>query len=460
MASESLADARAKAGELQVFPADPPADDAAMRRLAYWATRYTPLSSPWQGESGTDGFFLDVTGAVHLFGSEEKLLADLQKRLADFGLPSRVAITDTPGAGWAITHFHRSPKVVLPSGKETEALTPLPIAALRLSQETKRTLQRLGFKRIGMLIDKPRAPFAARFERELLLRLDRARGLLSEPLNYMAPPPSYRSLRHLMEPIVSQTAIVTVATRLMEDLVPALTRDCVGARSLRLDLYRVDGEVPSIDIGLSLPTCNPAHVARLINLKLERIVETIDAGFGFEAASLTVTATEAMQARQTEFVTTFDGCEKTERVAALVDSLRQRLGPKSVRQLKPVASHIPERAEARSAPTIAKDAWPKPDDGRPRPLLLLAKAEPADVIAAVPEGPPQRFRWRGKVHGVAHAQGPERIASEWWRHQSPRPTRDYYLVEDDRGRRFWLYREGLYGRSDGVRGWFVHGLFA
>jgi protein ImuB len=62
------------------------------------------------------------------------------------------------------------------------------------------------------------------------------------------------------------------------------------------------------------------------------------------------------------------------------------------------------------------------------------------------------------MHGIAHAQGPERIAGEWWRER--RPTRDYYIVEDEAGRRFWLYREGLHGRETSAPRWFVHGLFA
>ena len=74
---ETLADARAKAGRVQTRAVDTTADDAALRRLALWATRYTPTASPWSEENGADGLFLDIEGAAHLFGGEEKLLADL-----------------------------------------------------------------------------------------------------------------------------------------------------------------------------------------------------------------------------------------------------------------------------------------------------------------------------------------------------------------------------------------------
>jgi protein ImuB len=457
-----LADARAKVERLQVHAVDPGADDAALKRLALWATRYTPVASPWSESEGADGFFLDVSGAAHLFGGEENLLADLDERLADFGLSARLAIADTAGAAWALSRFHPLPVIALPSGQETEALAPLPVEALRLSSDTCTTLRRLGFKRVGDLLDKPRAPFAARFEKELLMRLDQALGHAAEPRLSVVPPPIYHSIRYLPDPVITTDAVVAIAARLMQDLTHALIRDGVGARALRLSLFRVDGEASVVAIGLSMPTYDVAHVARLIELKLERMAGAIDAGFGFETVGLAVMATEPMTSRQNDLITSAES-DRRERFAALIDSLTQRLGPQSVRQIKPIASHLPERAEAPCAVSLEGDntsLWPISGETCPRPIFLLPHAEPADVIALVPEGPPQRFRWRGVMHSVARAQGPERIASEWWRHRPPSPTRDYYLVEDQDGRRFWLYREGLYGRETRAARWFVHGLFA
>jgi protein ImuB len=457
-----LADARAKAEFLQVRDADPAADDAALRRLALWATRYTPTASPWNEDNGADGFFLDITGAAHLFGGEEKLLADLAARLRkNFGLPARLAVADTPGAAWALSRFHKTPSFVLPCGQEAATLTPLPIAALRLAPETRATLRRLGFKTIGSLLDKPRAPFAARFPTELLRRVDQALGRIDEPLVPVIAPPVYHSLRYLIEPIFTHDAIIAHANRLMATLVHVLTRDDVGARALRLCLYNVDGAVETIDIGLTLPTRDVAHVARLIELKLEALAATCDAGFGFEAIGLAVSCAEPMPARQTELTSASEDGDRTERCANLIDALRQRLGPHSVRHFEPVASHLPERAEV--LPTIDGEApaWRPEPEQKPRPLLLLPHAEPAeDVTALVPDGPPRRFSWRGVTYDVTGAQGPERIGAEWWRHREPKPTRDYYLVEDSAGHRFWLFREGLYGRETTAARWFVHGLFA
>src|SRR5262249_52828233 len=85
---EALADARAKAENLQVRAADPAADDAALQRLALWATRYTPAVATFDEKGGRDGLFLDVAGASHLFGGEAKLIADLAARLPPFRPPA------------------------------------------------------------------------------------------------------------------------------------------------------------------------------------------------------------------------------------------------------------------------------------------------------------------------------------------------------------------------------------
>ena len=131
-----------------------------------------------------------------------------------------------------------------------------------------------------------------------------------------------------------------------------------------------------------------------------------------------------------------------------------------------VESHIPERA-VELAP-YAGDTGPSKatSPSAPghvlvdRPIRLFRDPEPVEVTAEVPEGPPASFRWRRASHRVAGAEGPERIAPEWWREPQGAAARDYYRVEDEDGRRYWLFREGAYDGSGVMPGWFMHGLFA
>jgi len=459
VAGELLSNARSKVLDLQSRAADPAADDAALRRLALWCLRYTPLVAPWDEENGADGLFLDITGCAHLFGGEAGLLADLAGSLRRFSLRPRLAIADTPGAAWALTRYGKADSMIVPSSGTESALQGLPLAALRLSEETQVLLRRLGFRRIGDVIHQPRAPLAARFDAQFLNRLDQALGRAPEPLSPLAPPPVYRAQAMFAEAITTQEHVVEAAARLLHDLAEDLARDGVGARKLRLLLFRMDGEVLSLTIGLAAASRDARHIASLIALRLDRLPRGLEADFGFEAAGVHVLTAERMPERQT-LLAVADDIADPAGLARLIDRLEQRLGAGAVRRLHPHQSHIPERAViVRRAGDGSSAEWTSDVPSSTRPLLLLARPEAAEVVALIPEGPPRQFRWRGVLRQVAQTEGPERIAGEWWRQTDNEIERDYYVVEDAAGRCFWLYRAGLYGRGDATPQWFVHGVF-
>jgi protein ImuB len=267
-----------------------------------------------------------------------------------------------------------------------------------------------------------------------------------------------------LEPITSEAHVLEAARHLLSQVVPDLERDDVGARALRMLLFRVDGGVVELDLGLAAPSRDIAHMLSLMALRLERKASGFDAEFGFEAAAMHVVTADRLGARQSG-MHIGDSESQPEALAQLIDRVRQRLGPDAVRQLRPRQSHIPERAER---PAAADPSWggakpisngelANPPEGA-RPLLLLQQPEATEVIASVPDGPPRQFRWRGVTHQVLDAEGPERITPEWWR-RTEANERDYYMVEDTEGHRFWLYRDGLYGGEAAPR-WFVHGVFA
>ncbi len=467
---ELLSNARAKALDLQVRDADPTADAAALARLAIWALRYTPIVATYDAASGADGLFLEITGCAHLFGGEATMLADIRRRLVAGGLAPRLGIADTAGAAWAMSHYAPDGSIIAP-GAQAQALQGLPLAALRLPADALSLLRRLGLRRIGEIMAQPRAPFAARFEADLLGRLDQALGRTPEPLTPVEPPPCYRAQTSFLEPIFSAEHVLVAAERLLQETCRQMLEDGAGARLVRLILFRVaaregraDETVIRLDIGLAAPSRDAAHIARLLALRLERLGEgVLDTDFGFEAAALHVLVAEPLADMQ-EALRLGARHHDPHAVTGLVDRLRQRLGPGAVRALIPHHSHVPELAErcVTPAPGLAEEAqevWAADLPVGPRPPLLLSQPEAAEVIALIPDGPPRQFRWRGVLYQVVEAQGPERIGPEWWR-RTGEPTRDYYLVEDGKGRRFWIYRAGPYAPDAPKPSWYVHGVFA
>ena len=163
--------------------AEPQADAQALEALADWCVRFSPAVAP----DAPDGLFLDITGVAHLWDGEAEMMADLRGRLAENGLPFRLAVADTAGAAWALAHFGAD-GTIAPPGGQADLLKPLPPAALRLDPGAAAQIERLGLRRIGQLADMPRAPFGRRFGQAALDRLDQALGRAPEALTYRRPP--------------------------------------------------------------------------------------------------------------------------------------------------------------------------------------------------------------------------------------------------------------------------------
>jgi protein ImuB len=443
-----LADARAMVPALQVHAADPAADARLLEDLAAWCERYTPYVAIDRSHAFDPGgaLWLDVTGCAHLFGGEAALRADLLARLHRQDLSAAAAIADTPGAAWAVARYGDAP--IVPRGGARTALASLPVAALRLDPEVVHMLERLGLERIEALDPLPRRGLVARFGDALTMRLDQAQGQVAEPISPRPPPPAYRAQLTFAEPLAHAEALAPVTRRLLAELCSALAAASLGARRLTLAFYRVDNSTAAVAIGTSRPCRDARQLERLFAEKLERV----DLGFGIERALLEAAVVEPLLPEPLAWRAMGAGdLDQARDLAPLVDRLSNRLGRDAVTQLMPQASHIPERAQRRLPALCPGAAVPFPADRRhgaapSRPLRLLARPEPIEAVAPLPDEPPVLFRWRRAVHKVRAVRGPERLAPEWWREPDVDPalaTRDYFAVEDTEGGRFWLFREGL-----------------
>lgn len=465
-----LADARALEPGLQVVEADPVADARALAGLADWCGRYTP----WTATHGEDCILLDITGCAHLFGGEAGLARDLIERLTAIGYAGSLAVADTPGAAWAISRMGGGygpaggplGEALIPPGGSDAALAGLPVAGLRLDPATVEGLERLGLRRIGDLAALPRGSLAARFGPEVLRRVDQALGRAAEPVSPRRPVPVHLARMVFPEAIGRTEDVSAALERLLAKLCAGLEEAQHGARRVELALYRVDGGVDRQTIGTSRPSRRPQHLFRLLAGRLDRI----DAGFGIEVAVLSALVTEPLGARQIGFGEAGGASGDDTPLDDLVDRLAGRLGRNAVVRPVPFESHLPERAVAMrpamdgpvTDPEALQDkesgAWPD----RLRPVRLLPVPEPIEVTAPIPDDPPVLFRRGRIVHRVVRADGPERLSPEWWQDvpagaEANRP-RDYYRVEDTKGRRFWLYRAGLYDPATPPR-WYLHGVF-
>lgn len=446
-----LADARARVPGLGVFEHDPEADQTLLQWLVDMCNRYTPSCALHPPET----IMLDISGVEHLYGGEQNLLVDLKRRLTKLGLSSRISMGITPDSARARARFN------------CQDIYSLPVEALDIDFAAVAALRKAGLKSIGDLAVRPRPPLAARFGKLCTLRLAR---LLEEEDPRISPVPALlpiRTQRRFAEPLVNSEAVLVILSELAAEAAVLLAERGEGGRCFGARLFRSDGHVAQLSIETSAPTRNPKLLDRLFRERIDALADPLDPGFGYDMITLDILHAELLANLQ---VGIRDSTDARDDLHTLVDRLSTRLGKQKVNRFQPRESHIPERAAVlrNVLSGMPEGRWQEAEPGEPplRPLILFEPPQPVEVTAVdVPDGPPASFRWRRQTYRIVLAEGPERIEPEWWRYAKgyqPQPailTRDYYRVEEKEGRRFWLFRKGLYGEADRP-GWYIHGAFA
>jgi protein ImuB len=441
-----LADARALISSLQVFDDNPKLPEKILHALAGWCIRYTNIVTV----DPPEGLKLDVTGCAHLWGGEKNYIRDINLQLKNLGYDVRAVIADTVGAAWAIAHYGEVSPVIEP-GEHRKALLRLPVSALRLKTELIERLQKLGLRQIKNIDGMPRSAMIRRFGPELMNRLAQAFGDDEEILHPVFPAAPYRERLPCLEPIVTSTGIEIALQRLLDAICMRLQKENKGIRKAVFTGYRIDGKIEKIEIGTHRATFNSKHLFKLFEIK----ISTIEPALGIDLFMLEALKTEKLSPRQEILWESVSGLLDIG-FSELMDRLTNRFGPECIHRYVPAEHHWPERSfrNASSLLETAESSW-KAD--RPRPLHLLSKPQPVEVTAPIPDYPPMLFRYQGQLHTIKKADGPERIEKEWWIEEGLH--RDYYAVEDDEGRRYWIFRSGHYSENMTPL-WFIHGFFA
>lgn len=449
----TLADARARVPRLIAHEADPAADRRWLERMAASCDRLTPMVAI----DPPDGLVLDMTGCLHLHGGQTGVETAARQAMHALAGDMRLAFAATPEGARALARFRTTP------ADEAAALRALPVAALGLDPEVARGLRQAGLRTIGDLADRPSRVLTARFGPLATDRLERVLGGCDSRITPRRARSPLRLERRLAEPIATCAAALRMIGELAGEAAAALETRGRGGRRFVVQLHRTDGHVIDLAVDSSRPLRDPDRIRRLFEERVEAVADTLDPGFGFDRIRLRIAHDEPLVPAQLAL----DGGElRAEALSALVDRLSLRAGRERLRRFVPRDSHVPEQASL-ALPALGQPSpgpWPPVEPGEPplRPLHLFDPPQPVEVIAGLPDGPPLRFRWQRRLHDVARAEGPERIGAPWWQRAPGDPglTRDYYRVEDVGGRRFWLFRHGLYGAERARPRWYLHGLFA
>ena len=441
----TAADAKVIAPGLQLFEDKPGHSLKLLTHLAEWFLRYTPLVML----DPPDGLLLDVTGCTHLKGSETEYLKDIVSRLAALGYTVRPGMADTIGCAWAVAHCSETGLIVTPGGQRA-AIAGLPPIALRLTSDLLTKLNQLGFYQVADFIHMPRSVLRRRFGNDLVLRLYQALGQEPEFLLPLAEPVPYSERYPMLEAIRTRDAIEIAVHAVIDQLCKRLYGEGLGLRNAVLTYLRIDGKSGQLVIGTNHPSQRTDHIFKLFQQKFEQIAPAL----GIELLILDATKTEPAVDKQS-LLWSGNPDSKSELVAELLDNIAARVGEKNIHRYLPAEHHLPERVAQ-----IATDLSQNPENDwlsdKPRPLQLLEPPEAIEAMALTPDYPPRQFIYRKERHIIAAADGPERIECEWW--EQPAPYRDYFNVEDEDGKRYWIYATPDISPDQPAR-WFLHGYF-
>jgi protein ImuB len=412
-------------GRIEVQMRSKSAERAALEALAAWCGQFTSFVSL----APPEGLLLEIGRSLALFRGLEELLRRIRSGVSQLGYRAILAIAPTPLGAIFFARAHRSISLTDPLHLRGE-LGRLPLGVLGLEDGVEEALAGLGLRDLGDCLRLPREGLTRRFGPELLSLLDRALGLQPDPRVPFEPPARFERLIDLTHEVEDTEALRFAARRLLLELCGFLRGRGAGARRLLWKLIHRERRESAFHIELVEPSCDPEHLGRLLQLRLEGL----DLPEPVRGLKLTVDelcplagATRAL----------LPGARERAQSTGFLDRLRARLGDEAVRGLRLVSDHRPEAASCSCPPGEAGvSAY------RRRPLSLLAEPRALTVREGRPE-------LRGPLELLSPS---ERIEAGWWDGQPI--ARDYYLARNPEGGCYWVFRE-----VGGERPWFVHGIF-
>ena len=356
---------------LKKISSNKPCEIKALFELGLWAIRFSPfvgvdeeiyLEQPLSPVHF--GLILDMTGTDRLYKNKEALLSRIETALSKLNIKSKLALTPTIGASWALSRFGENGTLLESPHPIKNSLSKLPPSALRIDNQTALSLWELGINTIGSLLALPRFELRDRFGSLIEKRMAQALGEREEVLLTL-----------------SSTSLLSLSAPSKESILP------------RQFGFLEQSEDP------------------FLMMALDRLLKTLSLRIG------------------------------SNRVKTL--NIRESYLPERVLYLSPF--NPKKEAPTHSLPSAAFD----------RPSLLFEEPEPVSAIALLPDHPPCRLLWRRERLRIISGSGPECISEEWWHKNLATPdTREYFKVQDERGRWLWIFR--LRKSSH----WFIHGVWA
>ncbi|MCH9672677.1 MAG: DNA polymerase Y family protein [Gammaproteobacteria bacterium] len=445
----SMGSAWALAGEITVYERDLEQEQAALEGLAAWAYQFTSIVTL----EPPNGLSLEIGGSESLFGDLKALVRELIQGIASLGYKeTQCCVAPTP-TGAEILGRSGYRKIIRTKASLKNLLADIAVENMGLSEPVTKMLRRIGVRKFHECSALPRDGLTRRTHKSahtaVFDLIERALGTKPDPRAAYVPPDVFDRSLSMPSAVDNTDAILFPLRRLILELNGFLEAIQGGVQTLNITLYSHSMPETKVVLELLHHTREIDHLMELLREKLNRVVLV-------EPVERLRVCADSIQPLATSNLNLFSGPEKTSTNGrtiswySVLDRIGARLGSNAVQGVASVAEHRPELAwRTRPAKRALDDKrstaqiTPEPQCARLRPLWLAKEPIPLETVGGRPV-----------IDGVLRLEvDSERIETGWW--DGHDIDRDYFLAENSRSEKFWIFRDRRNPKL-----WYLHGIFS
>ncbi len=376
----------------------------ALSVLLEAAGAFTPRTEVQISAESAFVMVLDMTGTTRIFGSSAQAVATIASALARLRFHVQIAASANHKSAVCMAPAARKAPIIVPSGRESESLRNLPIAALNPTPQQSETLALWGLHTLGGLAALPEVELVVRLGQEgKRLRL-MARG---EHPHLMVPEEPVFLLEEFLAfdaPVELLESLLFVVGPMLDQLLTRAQNRALALASVTIKLGLDGGGEHERTIKPALPVAQRDVLLKLLHLDLQAHPPSA----GVVSIFLRAEPGDRSKVQLGLFAPQLPESMRLDvtlaRIAALVGEGRVGRATLLDRHRSDSFSMEPfvvPKAIAKSTPTRHAAAV-----RRCRPAVYLSVRYEGQRVAS--------FFLHGKLYTVQQAYGPWRKSGDWW----------------------------------------------
>ncbi len=424
--SMALNSAYALLPDLAVVEYDEQHEYHLLTRIGEWAMQFSSIVSVHK----PNHILIEIAGSKKLFEGFSTLVHLIEDGLVKLGYNGQIGIAPTPLAANLLARANIRLGITDKQRLKT-VISQLPVSLLELPPATVEGLNRSGMHQIGSVVNVSPASLTRRFGCACVDYFDRLLGRHPDPRTPLRLSDIFEREFHLTLEVQDVNALQFATQRMIGELVAFLIAQDKGINTFQFSLRHEKHPDTVLQLRFLHATSQARHLHRVLTERLSQ-TELVAPVCGLHLVADTFSDVDRDAA---DFFVKSRQQQKS--LGEIVDKLCSRLGKDSLYTLAAVDDHRPEKAWKKSfidLPAEPHSEWPS------RPLWLLKQPVPMQS---------------GRYQQITLDSDAERIETGWWEESDVR--RDYFLIQDNNGTRYWAFRNRNQSDNSAV---YIHGVFA